>query len=38
MTSTAKVVAGYKPIMPSYQGVISDEELIQLIEYVKTLR
>ena len=38
MVSTAKVVAGYKPVMPSYQGVVSDEELIQLIEYIKTLR
>lgn len=38
MTSTAKLVAGYGPIMPSYQAVVSDEELIQLIEYVKTLR
>lgn len=38
MMSTATLVAGYPPIMPSYQGVVSDEELIQLIEYVKTLR
>ena len=38
MMSTATLVAGYPPIMPSYQAVVSDEELIQLIEYIKTLR
>ena len=38
MMSAAKLVAGYLPIMPSYQAVISDEELTQLIEYIKTLR
>ena len=38
MNSTAKIVAGYKPVMPAYQGVIGEEELIQLIEYIKTLR
>jgi len=38
MMATAKLVAGYPPIMPSYQAALSDEELIQLIEYIKTLR
>ncbi len=33
-----EVVAGYKPIMPSYQGRLSEEEVIQLIDYIKTLR
>jgi cytochrome c oxidase subunit 2 len=33
----AMVVAGYAPIMPSYRGKISEEELVQLIAYIKTL-
>ena len=34
----AKVVAGYQPIMPTFQGQLSEEELLQLIDYVKTLK
>jgi len=33
----AKVVAGYQPIMPTFQGLVNEEQLRQLIEYVKTL-
>ncbi len=32
-----EVAAGYKPIMPSYQGRLSEEQVIQLIDYIKTL-
>ncbi len=31
------VTAGYAPIMPTYQGQISEDGLIDLIEYLKTL-
>ena len=31
------VPAGFKPIMPTYQGQISEEGLIDLVEYIKTL-
>ena len=31
-------VAGYPPIMPTYQGQISEEQLLQLIAYIKSLR
>jgi len=31
------VTAGYAPIMPTYQGQISEDGLIDLIEYIKTL-
>lgn len=31
------VVAGYPPIMPSYQGVASEDDLVRLIAYLKTL-
>jgi hypothetical protein len=33
----ARVTAGYAPIMPTYQGQISEEGLIDLVEYLKTL-
>ena len=31
------VTAGYAPIMPTYQGQISEDGLIDLVEYIKTL-
>jgi cytochrome c oxidase subunit II len=33
----AKIVAGYQPIMPTFQGLISEEQLLQLVEYVKSI-
>jgi cytochrome c oxidase subunit 2 len=33
----AKIVAGFQPIMPTFQGLISEEGLLQLIAYVKSL-
>jgi cytochrome c oxidase subunit 2 len=33
----AKVVAGFKPIMPSFQGVVNEEQLLSLVAYVKSL-
>lgn len=33
----AKITAGFQPIMPTYQGIVSEEGLLQLIEYVKSL-
>jgi len=33
----ARLVAGYPPIMPTFQGLISEEGLLQLIAYVKSL-
>jgi cytochrome c oxidase subunit 2 len=34
----AKVVAGFQPIMPTFQGIVSEEQLLALIEYVKSLQ
>ena len=34
----ARVAAGYQPIMPTFQGLVSEEQLLQLIEYVKSLQ
>jgi cytochrome c oxidase subunit II len=33
----AKVVAGFQPIMPTFQGLVSEEQLLQLIAYVRSL-
>jgi cytochrome c oxidase subunit II len=33
----AKLVAGYQPIMPTFQGLVSEEALLGLIEYIKSL-
>jgi cytochrome c oxidase subunit 2 len=34
----AKVVAGYQPIMPSYQGQFTEDELTQLVSYLTSPR
>ncbi|MCW5893584.1 MAG: cytochrome c oxidase subunit II [bacterium] len=33
----AKLVEGYQPIMPTFQGLLSEESVMQLIAYVKSL-
>ena len=33
----AKIVAGYDRIMPTFHGLISDEGMLKLIEYIKSL-
>lgn len=33
----AKVVAGYEPIMPTFQGQVTEEQVLQLVEYIKSL-
>jgi cytochrome c oxidase subunit 2 len=33
----AKVVAGFQPIMPTFQGLVSEEQLLHLIAYVRSL-
>ncbi|HTS08257.1 MAG TPA: cytochrome c oxidase subunit II [Candidatus Eisenbacteria bacterium] len=33
----AKVVKGFKPVMPTFQGLISEEQLNALVAYVKAL-
>jgi cytochrome c oxidase subunit 2 len=37
LTPGGSGVAGYQPIMPSFQGLVSEEQLLQLIEYIKSL-
>jgi cytochrome c oxidase subunit 2 len=33
----ARIVAGYKPLMPTFQGLLGEEEILQLIQYIRTL-
>jgi cytochrome c oxidase subunit 2 len=33
----SKIVNGFKPVMPTFQGLISEEQLNALVAYVKTL-
>ncbi len=33
----AKVVRGWQPIMPTYQGQVNEEQLIDLVAYIKSL-
>lgn len=33
----AKIVAGYTPVMPTFQGQLSEEDLAQLVSYIKSL-
>jgi cytochrome c oxidase subunit 2 len=34
----AKIVAGYAPEMPTFQGQVTEENLLELIAYIKSLR
>ncbi|HEX2768005.1 MAG TPA: c-type cytochrome, partial [Geobacteraceae bacterium] len=34
----AKVVKGYQPVMPSYKGMLKDEDIAAIIAYIKTLK
>ncbi len=33
----AKIVAGYEPIMPVFEGQISEQSLLQIVSYIKSL-
>jgi cytochrome c oxidase subunit 2 len=33
----AKIVAGFGPIMPTFQGQVSEDQVLQLIAYIKSL-
>lgn len=34
----AKLVAGFQPIMPTFKGLVSEEGLMQILAYVKSLK
>src|SRR4030095_3595758 len=35
---SAKVVSGFNPIMPTFQGQVTPEQLIQIISFIKSLQ
>jgi cytochrome c oxidase subunit 2 len=37
LNPSAKIVKGYQPIMPTFQGLVTEENVLQLIEYIKSL-
>jgi cytochrome c oxidase subunit 2 len=34
----AKIVAGYQPLMPTFQGQVGEEQIMQLLSYIKSLK
>jgi cytochrome c oxidase subunit 2 len=38
MEPKADIVAGYRPIMPTYHGILEEPETAALVEFIKTLR
>jgi cytochrome c oxidase subunit 2 len=37
LTPGSKIVAGYPPIMPPFKGLLSEDQLLQIIAYIKSL-
>jgi cytochrome c oxidase subunit 2 len=33
----AKIVEGFQPVMPTFQGLVTEEQVLQLIAYIKSL-
>ncbi|HEX8113227.1 MAG TPA: cytochrome c, partial [Kofleriaceae bacterium] len=38
MDPRAVIAAGFAPVMPSYQGVLTPEEASAIVEYIRSLR
>jgi cytochrome c oxidase subunit 2 len=38
VNSQAKLVAGYPPLMPVFQGMVSEEQVMALIAYIKSMK
>jgi cytochrome c oxidase subunit II len=37
LNPAARITANFQPIMPAFQGLVSEEQLLELIEYLKAL-
>jgi cytochrome c oxidase subunit 2 len=37
LSPSARVVAGYQPLMPTYQGQVTEDQLLQLLQHIKSL-
>jgi cytochrome c oxidase subunit 2 len=33
----SQVVAGFEPIMPTYEGQLTEDQLLQLVAYIKAI-
>jgi cytochrome c oxidase subunit II len=38
LNPSAKVMGGFQPVMPTFQGLVTEEQLLALVEYVKSLQ
>ena len=38
LAPNAKIVAGFQPLMPTFQGQLTEEEILALTAYVKSLQ
>ena len=38
LNPSARITAGFQPVMPAFQGLVTEEQLLELIEYVKSLQ
>jgi cytochrome c oxidase subunit 2 len=38
LNPAARITAGFQPVMPAFQGLVTEEQLLELIEYVKSLQ
>jgi cytochrome c oxidase subunit 2 len=38
LTPNIKIIKGYQPVMPSYKGMLKDDEITEIIAYIKTLK
>jgi cytochrome c oxidase subunit II len=38
MNSQAKIVANYQPIMPVFQGMLTEEQVMALVAYIKSMK
>ena len=37
LNPSAQIVAGYQPVMPTYKGQVTEEQILQLLAYIKSL-
>jgi cytochrome c oxidase subunit 2 len=35
---TAKIVAGFQPVMPTFQGLVTEDQILNLTAYIKSLQ
>ena len=38
LNPAAKITGGFQPIMPTFQGLVTEEQVLELVEYVKALK